>query len=410
MLPKTALSARTKTKKSSAVAMAGMIGFFALLSIVIGGFGSYSMLIRPVASIVAARSWVPTPCTIITSVVTDHRVSEGNRTYSLEVKYSYRFAGKPHDCDRYDFSPDSSGSSGWRNEIVDSLPPGRVTTCYVDPRDPSRAVIDRDPSLGLLLGLFPLVFFVAGLSTVGGAGWWYLTGRHQGREMLLPVGQALARALARCDNPVAPSTDSAPLLLKPEISRRSEILRLLFATVFWNGLLSVFVFTVWTSTDGNGPDLSPWIVWAFLTPFLAVGVLLVVQLGLRVLGLFNPQPVLTLDRACVPLGGKARLAWSLEGRWESVESLSIHLKGSEKPTDSEGSSGVERVFHDEIVLERKLPDAVAAGACELVIPSNSMHSFSSKRGSIVWKAAVLARIAWWPSVRANFPIRVTPHE
>ena len=103
MFSKAALSTRT-----TSVAVTVFIGFFALFSVVFGGIGLYVATIRPVASIIAARSWVATPCTIIASAVTEHRGSEGRPTYSLEITYSYVFKGKPQQSDRYDFLSGSS--------------------------------------------------------------------------------------------------------------------------------------------------------------------------------------------------------------------------------------------------------------------------------------------------------------
>ncbi len=405
---KAALS--TRANKTSAAATA-VFGFFAVFATVAGGILAYAAMIRPVALIVSARSWVPTPCTIIASAVKEHPGSEGGSTYSVEITYSYLFRGKPHQSDRYDFSTGSSSALGWRNAVVDSLPPGRVTTCYVNPRDPSQAVINRAPSLELLWGLLPLLFFVIGLSILGGAGWWYLVGRRRGHAFPVPVGQAFTRNLAAArDNSIPTSDDKGPITLQPEISRWAEILGALFVTLFWNGIVSVFVFHVDKFQVGVGFGWSRLLVWAFLTPFLAAGLYMMGWLGMLVLGLFNPQPVLTLSRARVPLGGKARLAWSLDGRWDTVESLTIRLKGCEAGDVPKFGSSGGHVFHDELVLERRLPDEVAAGEVEFAIPANLMHSFASKHAAIVWKLAVVGRIPWWPHVRANFPIRVTPHE
>ena len=206
------------------------------------------------------------------------------------------------------------------------------------------------------------------------------------------------------------SEDDGPLMLEPEISRRGEILGGLFVTSFWNGIVSVFVFHANEFQDMGGSPWGPVIFWVFMTPFIAVGLGMIGYLGMLVLGLFNPQPVLTLSRARIPLGGKARLAWLLEGRWDTVASLAIRLQGTEVNGVPKYGSSKGRVFHDELVVERRLPDEVARGEVEFAIPPNLMHSFASKHAAIIWKLAVVGRIPWWPRVRCDFPIRVTPHE
>jgi hypothetical protein len=408
MFSKAALSTRSN---NSFTATTVCVEIIAVCFTVFGGIGLYGAFLRPVASIIAARTWVPTPCTIIASAVKEHRGSEGDRTYSLEITYSYLFKGKPHQSDLYDFFNGSSSSLGWRNAVVDSLPPGRVTTCYVNPREPSQAVINRDLHAEFSSVFLPLCMFLFGLPILGRAGWWYLVGRRKGQAFSVPFGQVLARNLAAArDASASSSDDEGPLALKPDMSRRTKILAALFATLFWNGILSVFVFHVDEIKAGMASDWGAVFVWAFLTPFMMIGLFFVGWLGMLVLGLFNPRPVLTLSRARVPLGGKARLAWSLDGRWDAVESLTIRLKGCEDGDVPKFGSSNGRVFHDELVLERRLPDEIAAGEVEFAIPANLMHSFASKHAAIVWKLAVVGRIPWWPRVRGDFPIRVTPHE
>jgi hypothetical protein len=408
MFSKPALSTRSSNRFATTTVGVQII---AVCLTIVGGTGLYGAFLRPVASIIAARAWVPTPCTIIASAVKEHRVGNGGPTYSLEITYSYVFDRKPHQSDGYDFFSGSSSSLGWRNAVVDSLPPGRVTTCYVNPRDPSQAVINRDLHAEFSSVFTPLCFFLFGIPILIRAGWWCLVGRRKGQAFPVPLRQVFAGNLAAVgDAAAASSGDEGPLTLKPEVSRRTEILAALFATLFWNGILSVLVFHVDEIKAGMASDWGAVIVWACLTPFLAVGLLFVGWLGMLVLGLFNPRPVLTLSRPRAPLGGKARLAWSLDGRWEAVESLTIRLKGCEVAEVPRFGSSGGRVFYDELVLQRKLPDEVAAGDVEFAIPDHLMHSFASQHAAIVWKLAVVGRIPWWPRVRANFPIRVTPHE
>ena len=155
MFSKAALSTRSN---NSFTATTVCVEIIAVCFMFFGGLGLYGAFLRPVGSIIAARTWVPTPCTIIASAVKEHRRSGGDRTYSLEITYSYLFKGKPHQSDLYDFFSGSSSSLGWRNAVVDSLPPGRVTTCYVNPREPSQAVINRDLHARVFISVLATLF------------------------------------------------------------------------------------------------------------------------------------------------------------------------------------------------------------------------------------------------------------
>jgi hypothetical protein len=399
MLPsKTALSLVNRDRIG-----AFTLGFFACLCILIGGVGTYIALIRPVMLIVAARSWVPTPCTIIASAVKETRSDRGSPLYSIEMTYSYVFNRKPEQASQYDvFGISSSSARGWRDAVVDSLPPGRVTTCYVNPRDPSQALIDRDPNLGLLWGLLPPVIFVIGLLLLWGR---YVPGQRKPEAEGVSRGRDFDRDRSKFKHAVdSASHDDGPITLAPEIPRVAGVLVGLCLTLFWNGIVGVFVYHSDQFTNGS----TGWAIffWVFMTPFLAAGAYIVWNFGKLLLGLFNPQPVLNLSCAQVPLGGSARLAWSIEGRWDTLQSLTIRLKGSE--TGDGASNG--RIFYDDLLVERRIPGEVAAGEVEFAIPGNLMHSFSSKHASIEWKLAVDGRIPWWPGLRADFPIRVAPHE
>ena len=66
---------------------------------------------------------------------------------------------------RYGFEPTVPSKN-----LVALYPEGKVTSCWVDPENPDEAVLNRDVSIGsmLVISLFPLLFFIAG---VGGIIW-----------------------------------------------------------------------------------------------------------------------------------------------------------------------------------------------------------------------------------------------
>jgi hypothetical protein len=409
MPSRTALSARTN---KSSVAVRIFVGLFAVFSTGFGAFGFYFATVRPMASIVAARSWIPTPSTILSSAVKTHPGGQHGPTYSVEISFSFVFNGKPHRSDRYSFLTVSSNARGWRDAVVKAYPPGRVTTCYVNPRDPSQAVINRDFQAELLWGLLPLLFFVIGIAVLGGAGWWFLVGRHKEQASALNRQEALSfNETAFCPELRGSAEEQGPITLMPAMSRRAELIGAGILTLLWNGLVTFFVYQKLPVLRGARFDWFDAISLVFLVLFVGAGLFLLARLGIKVLALFNPLPILTLRQARVPLGGTVKLAWYFEGRWDTIESLSIRLKGSEQARKTQrNSQSQNRVFHDQLLVERSQPDEFADGEIDLAIPGNSMHSFESKHNSIAWQLSLVGRIPWWPAVRADFPIRVAPHE
>ena len=61
---------------------------------------------------------------------------------------------------------------------IDNLPPGTITTCYVDPDDPGEAVIYRGFSWVYLFALLPLVFIA-----IGGGGMLFALTRGIGKKI-----------------------------------------------------------------------------------------------------------------------------------------------------------------------------------------------------------------------------------
>lgn len=76
---------------------------------------------------------------------------------------SYESKGKEYRSTRYHVKAgvSSSGFSG-KAAIVNRYPPGTETTCDVNPRDPTDAVIERGFTSELFYGLIPLMFMLIG--------------------------------------------------------------------------------------------------------------------------------------------------------------------------------------------------------------------------------------------------------
>lgn len=129
----------------------------------IGALAFWGIGIRPVMRALDARSWTETPCTILTSQVERHSGSKGGSTYNVAITFEYQVGRQTLRGSRYDFNSGSSSGLEGKQAVVDRFPPGARTTCWVDPNDRTRAVIDRNLGWWILWGLFPLMFLGAGL-------------------------------------------------------------------------------------------------------------------------------------------------------------------------------------------------------------------------------------------------------
>lgn len=137
-----------------------LIGFFALF--LFAGLGVFiPFFALPAWRTVEARSWVATPCTILHSEVRAHP-GDDSTTYSVDVLYAYRVGGREVKSSRYNFSAGSTSGLEAKQKVIARYPEGSAAICYVDPADPTRAVLERGLSRDLWIGLLPLIFVAVG--------------------------------------------------------------------------------------------------------------------------------------------------------------------------------------------------------------------------------------------------------
>jgi hypothetical protein len=140
-----------------------MTAFFLVFFLAGAGFSLF--FLRPAVKVLQAKSWQATPCTIVRSEVRTHPSSDSDSgpTYSVDVLYSYTFNGREYKSSQYQFLGGSTGGYTDKERIVRRLPPLTRTTCYVNPEDPTEAVMNRDFNSEYAFGLVPLLFMLIGL-------------------------------------------------------------------------------------------------------------------------------------------------------------------------------------------------------------------------------------------------------
>ena len=122
---------------------------------------TWMMIGQPLQQAKTAQQWVVTPCVITSSQV---RTTRGKTwTYSIDIHYNYTWNGQALSGKRYSFAPGSNVGVAEMQKIVNSLPPGTKTVCYVNPAQPLESVLDPHTKSGLWIGLVPLcILFIAG--------------------------------------------------------------------------------------------------------------------------------------------------------------------------------------------------------------------------------------------------------
>jgi hypothetical protein len=365
-----------------------MVGF-GLLFVVIGGAVFVPMAVVPSIRLAISMTWTATPCTIISTDMRSWSTDDGT-SYRADVLYLYTAGGSEWRSNRVEFF--SFLSSGYSNAkaVLGRYPKGSSGTCWVDPGDPSRSVLERRLRPKHLFGLIPLAFILVGWAVAN-------HGRKKAQER---------RAEKDLTGGFTPSVEG-PLVLKPQVGPIGKVAGSLFFALFWNGIVSVFVWQAWKGWQGGNPD---WFLTVFLIPFVLVGLASFVFVGYALLAVVNPRPRLTLTPGHPRLGASLHLEWRFMGRAGRLFSLRIFLEGREEATYQRGTDTVteREVFATFDLVNTENDWEIPRGTAELPIPADTMHSFQADANKIIWEIKIAGEIDRWPDVDQNFPITIRP--
>ncbi len=373
-----------------------MVAFLAIF-VAAGSAAGYFLSFRPLYAAYQARSWTETDCEVIAS-----RVVASGDTARPDIQYRYYVGDRPYTSRRYNFIPGSTNDSTV-GATVERYSPGTRFRCFVDPADPTQAVINRDPTGWYYLGLAFFAGF-AGIPFVIGV--FVIRARSNMRSAQLTVNAPLgARALA--GDSIGTPLDSGPVVLQPSVSPMGKLVMTSIFCLLWNGLVGVFTYVEVTEfMAGRGS----WFMAIFLLIFQIVGVALLLSVPYQLLALANPRPAITLGRGIIPLGGAVPFEWQLVGAASRVSHLTITLLAREEARYRRGTDTHtdRREFHREVLADTSDTMSVEHGNGTIRIPASTMHSFQSSNNKIVWTIEVKGEIRRWPDISEAFDITVGP--
>lgn len=368
--PAASSEAEKKTARTGKTALILFGTVFALA----GLFLLKPLCINPLQSIHAAKTWSTVQATVIESRVKEHSGSD-DTTYSVYIAYRYDMNGTAYTGDRYNFF--NWSSSGYRSkaEVVRQYPPGTTFPVYVNPANPVESVIDREPSLLLLLGLVPLVFSLAGIGII-------ISGFRIKPPRLDPA-QAAERVVAL--KGTSPGGKAAGITL--------------FALV-WNGI----VFLIFKS---DAPILFPIV-------FGGIGLILIGAVIHSVLAVFNPRPQVEITPGDIRPGSSVAMRWRTAGQVERIEKLVIRLQCLRITTETTGSGKnrstkiVKTPLYETVLRETGSPHETAQGTLQFMIPENQPCSIPGNTGGIRWQIVFHGNISRWPDLNEELPFIVYP--
>jgi hypothetical protein len=344
------------------------------------GFKSFGM---PFLQILSARGWRDASCEIVSSRV------DGGNTYRVDVTYRYFVDDRGYLGDRYKFALGSSAGYRWKAAIVARLAPGTRTACWVNPADPTDAVIERGLTADLWFGLMALIPII-----IGGGG----------------IRAVMANPAARPTYTKAVH-GGEPVTLRLRFSRSAKLAIVIRVTLFWNVIVAVFVYNAESFFFGQGD--AEWLRPLFPIPFVlaAIGLVAIV---IHHLERSNPRLTLTVNHPIVALGEELLLNWAIEGRVEKLTRFRIAVEGRETATYPQTSNGKSQrgrstsVFATIPLADQIPPGIAGTGRARARIPADTMHSFEANFNKVFWVIRVRGGMSNWPDIDDEFPITVAP--
>lgn len=354
----------------------------------------------------SARSWPAVEATVIDSRVRAHH-GDDSPTYSVQVVYEYRVGDQTYRSNRDGLvSGRSSGYEG-KERRVRAMRPGAKVTAYVDPNEPTNALLSRSGWWLLLSVGGPGIF-----TLVGAAGLSYLL--RQRLQEPATAGAAvpdrphaattpgrLEQFSAGGGSSQAMAAENAPPVELRATGRKGTLIFLVIFALVWNGITWGFALT------GGVSDACSLL---FMVPFVLAGLGVIAAAIYQLLALANPRAVLTLKPGTLRLGEPFQLDYRFEGRFDRITRLRIVLEGREEATYTRGTRRTtdKRVFREIELLDTDARVQIERGTIRARVPDDTMHSLGAGDSQVTWRFVVKGTIERWPDVDDEFPLEILP--
>ncbi|NNE93600.1 MAG: DUF3592 domain-containing protein [Verrucomicrobiales bacterium] len=369
--------------------------------------------ILPGKRMLESENWVETPCTIIWSRVQSHRSDDGT-TYSVDIFYEYEFESETHRNNRYEFMAGSSSGRSGKQEVVRQYRPGSQQVCFVNPDLPEQATLKKGFSAWAFLGLIPLFFFIIGVALL--IAWIRGRGKKKERKSRFAAAKEARQGRERewkeeletagSFQPMVEET-TGPRILSPGGNRIKGSCGCLFFALFWNGIVSVFV---WQAIEGIQKGRPEWFLVIFITPFVLIGLALIIGFLYKLLALANPKPVLTVQPGNLRPGEDVQISWTIRGNARRISHLKMELWGVESATYRRGTKTHtdNQVFFCRTIADSADGRGVENGRLNFQLPQDVVPSLKLGSNQIKWQIRVSGDIPFWPDIQDTFEITVLP--
>jgi Protein of unknown function (DUF3592) len=419
----------------------GCLLVIGLIFVTVACGGLALMIGVPLIKTIQAQRWEERTALILKSELAISRDNDGS-VYSPEVDFEYEYQGKKYRSSTWSTGFASSSFQGGAQSVVKRYSTGSEHPCFVNPDEPSQAVLDRSFQKSNLFALFMLIFLAIGGGLVWASVRVVTTQRRQKRDAANKLAEPTVFASSSTsassnigttsrigaevdfddedqqndsedDDDLESEEDEddvdapwygldGPQKLEPISKRLTVFLGVLFVALFWNGI-SWTIFL-------NGLFNREWFTVAFLLIFVGIGAIMFYAAFYNFLRLFNPTVSVALSNGAVYPGETVDLAWELVGRVSRIRELRVSIIGEEVVTYVRGTNtSTDRKMFQRIPIASVTSDEEKRfGSASITIPPNTIHSFDAPNNKIEWSVEVHGTIAWWPDIRETMRFAVRP--
>ena len=370
------------------------------------GFGSL-FAVRAWRDVRTFTVWRPTTCTIVAKEIGSTGGSGKSRpSYRPDITFRYEVSGKVYRCTGWDswalFGDYGGGSEKYYERVLDRYEIDRAYPCWVDPGDPSHAVLVRRVRPLYILAVMPLA-----LTALGALGLWSLLAgptRPRGTD-----GDAEARRLSgaghdRVSSRATWNQQRLAVRLRAESKPGDQSCGALLASVAMLFVGGIAGYAAWSDFQDGEWHFIPLL---FIVVFGGLGLLFLWIAAASGLASHVPETIVEVERSTIAPGGEVAMLVLQPGPLR-LRSLRVRLTCREETPEKGGSPRVA-VLHDVVVAD--IGAAVVGKetplehSARLRIPADAKPSAGGPP-TVKWRLEVWGVPLVWPRFMLEFPIMV----
>ncbi len=341
--------------------------------------------------------------------------------YRPELEIEYEVGGTAYRRWAFDSTHMYQTDADACQQMLDQFETGKTYPCWYDPRNAFDVVVVRGHRWYAWLALMLPASFLA----IGGAGLVFtLLTWNKSSERRAVWARRAARfdpfemSGAEAQFPTVPTdthiTNSPGTRLAyrlPLAIPGWQMLGMLLAAVFWNGVVLIFVSMAAEKHWAGVPD---WSFTLLLMPFIGVGAGLIALVVRQVRGRTTiGATILEIDEHPLVPGRRYRVFLAQSGQ-VTFEQYQLSLVCDEEVKYLQGTNlrmAQHRTCEHVLLSHRNLSvthESRFETQVEFAVPQEAMHSFQSTHHRIGWKLEVRARVAGQVEINRQFLVVVSP--